>query len=202
MHYTKRNNRYFKVTKKSKRITSKKAYYSYVRRKLMKSVYPTQYKDFSFLRIPKHFYQNGALFKKSAGKYVPVDYLLKNIVLCLWSNQIETYGWDQSRPEAIKSQGFITFKPINENKEKIFKLFGKKNISNQKTNDKIFFEDCGNFMAISFHHNMLPWIHNKLNINIPDHSEAYPGNLIDFKDYDDGRRVYLASDKFENLIEK
>jgi hypothetical protein len=200
MHYTKIKNKYYKITKITKKKVSKKVYYSYIKRKLRRSIYPTQYKDFVFLKIPKHFYQTNDMFKNKNNKYVPCDYLLKNIILKLWENNIQTYGWDQSYPEANKSRGFINFQPSELNKEKIFNLFGKEIFSNKRFKTKLFFENYGNFMSITFHHNLIPWMNYKLNVESPTYEESYPGNLIEFKDYDYGKRLYFSSNKYKKLI--
>ena len=207
MHYIKKYNKYYKITKHQKIKVSKKEFCKYIKNKLRRSVYPTQYRVFSFLKIHKKFYKKNSFCGNSSGKYVPCDYLLKNIVLKLWKNNIQTYGWDQGNSINHKSKGFISFKSNDNNKKKIFDLFGKENIYqsfdlNKKKikKNKILFQNYSNFMSISFLHTKIPWIHQKLNINIPNIGEAYPGNLIEFKDKDNGKRIYFTSKKYKKLM--
>lgn len=207
MHYIKKSNRYYKITKYQKIKVSKQNFYKYVKRKLNQSVYPTQCNYFAFLKIPKHFYQNHLcqnhkIFKNQAGKYVPCDFMLKNIVIKLWEYDIQTYGWDQSYQNANKIGAFINFESSKLNKEKIINLFGKESFSNKKFSKKIYFQDFGNFMNITFHHNMIELMHNKLNIPIPNIEEAYPGNLIDWKLDKNGKNILFSSNKYKKIMKK
>lgn len=182
MHYTKIKNRYYKITCKHKQRVSKKKFYIYIKNKLKTSIYKTQYNDFYFLKVPKE------------NKYVPVDYLLKNIVLLLWKNGIETLGWDQSHKYS-RHCAFISFINNKENERKIRNLFGKTNrrvIVNKK---------YSNFMSISFNYKSIPWMHNKLKLKIPTRKNAYPGYLISFYvDNKTKKNRYFLTDKFKNAI--
>jgi hypothetical protein len=153
--------------------------------KLQRSVYPSQYNDYFLLKIPKKFIK----------KYVPCDALLKNLVEYLWDKDIETTGWIMPTQDEM---GFITFHKKTLNNENVInvikKMFGEENMmihdhtkkgpeAGKETlewNDKlrieypskIHYEITLWWDAISFTEEMIPWIHKKLNIKIPDVSKA------------------------------
>lgn len=65
----------------------KKKYHQQVIKRLKASIYPTQGNDFYFLTIPQGH--------QDAGREIPVDYQLKNLVLYFWNQGLITLGWDQ-----------------------------------------------------------------------------------------------------------
>ena len=108
----------------------RKKYHELVIKRLKKSVYPTQGNDFYFITIPQGH--------PDAGKEIPVDYQLKNIVLYFWDKGLITLGWDQGW-EGYKKRfqpSFISFTNKDKNnmdtmlilKTQLIKIFGKENI--------------------------------------------------------------------------
>ena len=187
----------------------KNKFYDLVIKRLQESIAPHQGNDFFFLTIPPGH--------PDAGREVPVDYKLRNIILYFWDKGLITLGWDQGYDESgFFQDGFISFakKDINSNntlnilKNLLKEKFGNKNIiiknwnyvwsseeeakkgiiklnrfSNKffKNNPhKILLEDQHNFVAISFAPNMIPEIHNKLNIEMPNYNKRLPGGLIPY----------------------
>ena len=187
----------------------KNKFYDLVIKRLQESIYPHQVNDFFFLTIPPGH--------PDAGREVPVDYKLRNIVLYFWDKGLITLGWNQGYDEAgIFQDGFISFakKDINSNdtlnilKKLLQEKFGNKNIVIKNWNHvwnskeeaqkgitkinqirdkffknnphKILLGNHSNFVAISFVPNMIPVIHDKLNIEIPDYNKRLPGYLIPY----------------------
>ena len=112
-----------------KYIKYKKKFYQLVKERLEESVYPGQENDFFFLTIPKGF--------PDAGREVPVDYKLSNLVSYFWNHGFITYGWDQGWEDFFAFKfGFISFagKKINNTDtftdlyNLLVKKFGKNNI--------------------------------------------------------------------------
>lgn len=193
-----------------KYLKYKKKYYDLIKKRLGESIYPTQGNDFFFLTIPKGH--------PKAGKEVPVDYKLRNIVLYFWEQGLITLGWDQGYeiyPDCFH-QAFISFKKesiyhrktLNIIKPILEKLFGKDNIviknmklawkseeeatiglaKHQKilkkfftdNPDKILLENDMNAVYIIFRTKLIPEIHKKLKIIMPDYTKRCPGNLIPY----------------------
>ena len=65
----------------------KAKYYNLVKKRLLESIYPNQGNDFFFLTIPSGH--------PNAGKEVPVDWKLCNIIKFFWNNGLITMGWHQ-----------------------------------------------------------------------------------------------------------
>jgi hypothetical protein len=121
--------------KKYKKYRQK--YYDLIKKRLRNSVEPHQSHDFFFLTIPKGH--------PDAGKEVPVDEHLKNIILYFWKHGFITTGSDQGNdfrcPTSLNQcecfdSGFIVFglEMVNGNatlpslKQLLKKQFGKENI--------------------------------------------------------------------------
>lgn len=78
----------------------KTKFYELLKKRLKDSIYPTQANDFFFLTIPKgHPNEN---------KEVPVDYLLRNIVLFFWKEGFITLGWNQGMDIITEFKDVIT----------------------------------------------------------------------------------------------
>ena len=197
------------MTDREKYIKYKRKFYACVKERLLNSVHPWQARDFYFLTLPKNH--------PNAGREVPVDYLLKNIVKYFWDHKLITLGWDQGIPAY---HGFITFDlkttdgtdslPIIKNI--IIKIIGKQNIKILDDGNKnfeseeaitkfleernklfdeyfeakpknIIIDIAPNFIGITFNHELIPFISKKLNLDVPSHSDALPGGLVDQKKY-------------------
>lgn len=105
---------------RKKYIKYRKKFYALLKEKLAESVYPTQGRDFFFLTIPdKH---------PDAGRLVPVDYQLRNLILYFWNNGLITMGWDQGydtfHPQYF-GNGFITFDILKTDSSKSFPYLKK-----------------------------------------------------------------------------
>ena len=188
----------------------KKKYHNYVKKLLKKSLNPHQDRDFFFLTIPQGH--------PDEGKLVPVDYLLKNMVLYFWKHKFVTAGLDQGNS---MTSAFITFnlKTLDNNntidvlKTLLEEKFGKENIKiydKHKKNYEDYYPDADalkkdlkqqrmviekfirkfpnsilinyqpNYIAMIFSYYAIPDIHKKLNLKIPSHFDALPGNLIPY----------------------
>ncbi|AYV76561.1 MAG: hypothetical protein Terrestrivirus8_54 [Terrestrivirus sp.] len=82
----------------------KNKFYELIKKRLKNSIYPTQVNDFFFLTIPKGH--------PNEDREIPVDYLLKNIVLFFWENKFITLGWNEGlecRVDEICVPAFISF---------------------------------------------------------------------------------------------
>ena len=114
-------------------------YHELIKKRLQKSIYPTQGNDFYFLTIPKG--------SPNAGREVTVDYQLKNLVLYFWDYGLITMGWDQGWESYYCSDcfrvGFISFTNTYSNnkstisflKNHLTNIFGKdtiRTINNRK----------------------------------------------------------------------
>jgi hypothetical protein len=118
-----------------KYIKYKNKYYDLIKKRLQKSIGPHQVNDFFFLTIPKGH--------PDAGKEVPIDYKLRNIILYFWDKGLITLGSDQGGDFLdCFSAGFISFanKNINSNdtldilKNLLVKKFGDNNIKVKNMN--------------------------------------------------------------------
>ena len=182
---------------------SKKTYLAYLKqeglkfsdiKKLLNSAYPYQSRNYNLLKIPS--------------RYIPVDYKLTNLVKTLWKHGIETEGWDQGLFSSKRNRehpGFITFECRSNHQELslsiLQKLFGSKNIkdvskyfqnvkSGQEKREmkmkiaakypkQIRFRTEHGYCVMSFNHQLLDWIHQKLKIEIPKIEDSHLGGQIE-----------------------
>ncbi len=171
--------------------------------KLSISVYPTQFKNYTILKIPD--------LHKHAGKYVSVDHLLNNIILNLWCLGIETFGTDQGNN---KCRGYICINHnlvssnncVERSRESALllleKTFGKENVrishvlmkynqelTRQQKEDfikedkrlhsnKIYFDIKDNFIAISFEHKNVSFINSLFKNDIQSDNKCYKGRVF------------------------
>jgi len=106
-----------------------------LKKRLDNSVYPTQARDFFFLTLPKGH--------PDEGKEVPVDALLKNLVLFFWERNFITMGWDEgnevlamNKKCELYKEAFISFDvkmttgeyTLSPLKRLLRELIGKENI--------------------------------------------------------------------------
>jgi len=112
-----------------KYIKYKKKFYALVRKKLDESIYPQQANDFILRKIPD--------LHPNAGKNVPIDFYLTNIVTYFWDKGYITVGWDQGWDFGDCAQPcFINFylKDIHDNDiyipltKLLISKFGKNNV--------------------------------------------------------------------------
>lgn len=156
-------------------IKYKTKYYRLIIEKLQKSLNPSQGSDFYFLTIPEGH--------PDAGRDVPIDYKLKNLVLYFWKNGYITQGLDQGYQDAnIVSPAFIIFTRQdisgNDTVTRLAKLFKKKfgnnrivinnrSISKGLTNEEII---KGIKEGIQWQDNFLKNNPNKILINVTSHN--------------------------------
>lgn len=164
--------------------------------KLRKSVYPTQYRDYILLKYPDNFPSN------ISGKYVPVDYILANIVKALWKKNIITYGWDcdgkypcfismnnetntgkdvivilkKLLGKNIKIFDFIKYPDKNPKPGKETRLWYEK--MTKKYPNTYLITIYPHFISINFNGSMIDNFHKKLKVKIPNEKNALKGNRI------------------------
>ena len=167
----------------------------YIIYKLRNSLFPVQINDYFFKKI-EHL---------SKQYYAPVDWKLYNLDKYLNSIGFETHQTDQGNimkfgviqlannkklkpfllekfgenniiylnrvTDYTKNKGFINHDWYDE------KLYGKKIVMASQTN---IFENNKKFShaAIYFKEKMIPWMYEKLNITMADHSKAHSGGRI------------------------
>lgn len=189
-----------------KYLKYKNKYFDLVKKRLNKSLYPHQRRDFFFLIIPDGY--------PDAGREIPVDYLLRNLVVYFWNKGLITKGWDQGD---WMQAGFITFseKTIkNEDtlkflRDLLYDKFGRNNVvvydnrynvwktkedaiagvKYNKENTHLFFDIHPeklrinaevNYIAINFKNSYLPKIYEKLGLDFYPFNERCPGALIPY----------------------
>lgn len=187
-----------------KYLKYKKKYYDLVKKRLKKSLYSHQGRDFFFLTIPKGH--------PNAGREIPVDYQLRNLVVYFWGRGFITMGWDQG---IWDYPGFISFGKEtiqNDNtltvlKELLYDKFGKNNVIIEDDSDmiweseedaingikyineqdKLFFGIFPNKLRIIvetnsvrlvFKNSYLSEIYQKLGLKLYPFDERCPGGLI------------------------
>jgi len=152
------------------RLKEMKNYNLYkLRKRLLLSVYPDQNTDFFFLTLPKNF--------KNSGQEVPVDWMLKDLVLYLWKHNIFTGGWGEK--EATDTY-FITCNRFNQKDYKSNKIKDLKYHNHIKDLFKHIPEitiDNDLLSSINFHKKDLNIICKKLGLPKPSHKGAFKGNL-------------------------
>ena len=171
----------------------------YIINKLRNSIFPYQKNDYFFKRNP------------SFNKYAPIDWKIYNFDKYLNKNGFETgasdqSGWYDSGGNRNFGRILVQIKVIPFLKQK----FGEKNIilveSNWTFGDKEPLSEIFEHWAVKksskkllikannnkknyyksvlyFKESNLPWIHEKLNLEFPDHSKAHRGRrIIDQRD--------------------
>tara|TARA_Y100000389_G_scaffold149349_1_gene148636 strand:- start:735 stop:1436 length:702 start_codon:yes stop_codon:yes gene_type:complete len=171
---------------------------SFIIQKLKDSLYPYQHKDYKFLKYPDN-YSNDI-----AGKYVPVDWKLTNIIKFLWEHEIITCLWDQGfiRKDKIDINGYITIKYTTNDDINVIplliKLFTQNNIvllenPNIKSGTQ-FHEWCNKLVLqypnkiriiklstvirITFNPKMIPQIYKFLQLEPVNKNNIHKGNRI------------------------
>lgn len=150
----------------------------YIIDKLRNSEYPYQYSDYFFLNTGK--------------VYIPIDWKLFNLIK-YFNTIFVTTNCDQGDIQKNSNLVYILFKYSKSLLPFLEENFGKntittKNIPFVENHNKIQFEireitnkNSGKLVKhafIHFHKNMIPQIHEKLNLEIPDHSKAHKGRRI------------------------
>ncbi len=143
------------------------------KRVLLNSLYPNQINDFFILTIPE--------FMKDAGKTVPCDWPLSEIVLFLWKNDIPTGGWDVTDEGqcsigiTITNYANIDFDdmPEEEFREGLQNLLNK--VNNLITSMYVRINHFIEFDLKDIHQ-----VYTDLGLTFPDGSTAFQGGLIPY----------------------
>jgi hypothetical protein len=154
---------------------------------LRESAYPIQRHDYILLDLPE------------SQKQVPCDIKLVNIVKFFREQGLITQQCDQGQPG---SYGCVTFSPnkdisvVELNTLNVLKsLFGEENIVTSSANREVFrghqpefiaevnkFPDKlrvdENGQALRFNYEQMPWMHERLGIEMPRKEEALRGNVF------------------------
>ena len=177
---------------------------SFIIQKLKDSLYPHQFRNYKFLKYPYNYTNDISGKKDVAGKYVPVDWKLTNLIKFLWDHKIITFGWDQGiiTKQNIDKPGFISinYKTINgiDVIPLLIKLFTQNNIIllenpnvksakqmhewNSKLSlqypNKLRITKFEKFIGITFNHKIIPWIYKFLKLEPVNKDNIHKGSRI------------------------
>jgi len=156
---------YYKNDKK----IGKDEYFSYVKRRLKRSIHPVQINDFFFLKMPDKF-KNHKEYDKDE---FPVDWLLANIVEYFWNEDIMTMDLDQGdRNYEDKENEMPVSMGVYYNKKAL------KIIEKMKVEYVIKYIGKQKAISIKFNQSELPRIYKELGLEIPSINEAFTGALL------------------------
>jgi hypothetical protein len=173
--------------------------------KLKNSIYPEQYRDYVFLKIPDNFPKDEG--ENIAGKYITCDWMLSNLITFLWNRNIITLGWDQgvfNKKTNIDYPGFISMDHSTIDRKEVLPLlkqiFGEKNIiifdfikkpeekpkSGKEIREfkqnkalkfpkKIRIKINQGFISINFNHKMIPTIYKNLKLKPVNPNHVHKG---------------------------